>query len=71
MHKHHTAALRGGFLLPLIFGPSENTTQGFFDMTSKQRKAKQRTHTLMILLNMLCLGLFGYVLGYAMGAGLL
>ena len=40
-------------------------------MTSKQRKAKQRTHTLMILLNMLCLGLFGFVLGYAMGSGLL
>ena len=28
-------------------------------------------NTLMILLNMLCLSLFGYVLGYAMGAGLL
>jgi len=40
-------------------------------MTSKQRKAQQRTHTLMILLNMLCLCLFGYVLGYAMGSGLL
>ena len=40
-------------------------------MTSKQRKAQQRTHTFMILLNMLCLCLFGYVLGYAMGAGLL
>ena len=40
-------------------------------MTSKKRKAQQRTHTLMILLNMLCLSLFGYVLGYAMGAGLL
>jgi len=25
----------------------------------------------MILLNMLCLCLFGYVLGYAMGSGLL
>ena len=39
--------------------------------TRKQRKAQQRTHTAMILLNMLCLGLFGYVLGYAMGSGLL
>ena len=39
--------------------------------TRKQRKAQQRTHTLMILLNMLCLSLFGYLLGYAMGAGLL
>ena len=70
MHKH-TAALRGGFILPPFLGPSENTTQGFFDMTSKKRKAQQRTHTFMILLNMLCLSLFGYVLGYAMGAGLL
>jgi hypothetical protein len=39
--------------------------------THKQRKAQQRTHTIMILLNMLCLTFFGYVLGYAMGSGLL
>ena len=69
MHKHSS---RPSGRFSFVLGPSENTTQGFIDMTTrKQRKAQQRTHTLMILLNMLCLSLFGYVLGYAMGAGLL